>query len=87
MDEFTKIVPSAFEPFIGQGLLACIKSVFSKSFFITLKYYVNAELDKTEMLMNLKKPNALSGNRILSRNIEYLKKKPKKHESHFKTPL
>ena len=30
MDEFTKIVPSAFESFIGhhQGLLACIKSVF-----------------------------------------------------------
>ena len=30
MDEFTKIVPSAFGPFIGhyQGLLACIKSVF-----------------------------------------------------------
>ena len=28
MDEFAKIVPSAFGPFIGhhQGLLACIKS-------------------------------------------------------------
>ena len=32
LDEFTKIVPSAFKPFIGhyQGLLACIKSVFKE---------------------------------------------------------
>ena len=32
MDEFTKIVSSAFEPFIGyhQGLLACIKSIFKE---------------------------------------------------------
>ena len=30
-------------------------------------------LDKTEMLMNLKN-SAINGNRILSRNMEYLKK-------------
>ena len=39
VDEFTKIVPSAFGPFIGyhQGSLACIKSVFKellKEFFL-----------------------------------------------------
>ena len=34
MDEFTKIVPSAFGPFIGhpQGILACIKIVFLSVF-------------------------------------------------------
>ena len=34
MDEFTKIVPSAFGPFIGhhQELLAYVKSVVLKSF-------------------------------------------------------
>ena len=61
VDELTKIVPSSFGPFIGhhQGLLECIKSVFFKGFervilgfFITLQNGVNAELDKTEMLMN-----------------------------------
>ena len=51
MDEFTKIVSSAFGPFIGhhRGLLACIKSdlkeFFIKNlflfFFITLQNYVN----------------------------------------------
>ena len=30
------------------------------------------------MLMNLKKLNAINRNRILSRNIEYLKKNPQK---------
>ena len=45
--------------------------------FLTLKKYVSAELDKTEMLMNLKKQNAINGNRILSRNIKYLEKKLK----------
>ena len=34
MDELTKIVPSAFGPFMGhhQGLLACVKSVFKRIF-------------------------------------------------------
>ena len=34
MNEFNKIVPSAFGHFIGlhQGLLACIKSVFKNIF-------------------------------------------------------
>ena len=61
VDEFTKIVQSAFGPFIGhhQGLFAYVKSVFLRSllksllgFFITLQNYINTELDKTEMLMN-----------------------------------
>ena len=32
MDEFTKIIPSAFGPFIGhhQGFLSCAKSVFKE---------------------------------------------------------
>ena len=57
MDEFTKIVPSAFGLFIGhhQGLFACVKSFFLNIFFlvlfITLQYDVNVKLDKTEMLM------------------------------------
>ena len=33
---------------------------------MTLQIYVNADLDKTEKLMNLKNQNALNGNRILS---------------------
>ena len=66
MDEFTKIFLSAFGSFIGhhQGLLACIRSVFQRDFFYNIKNYVNTELDKTEMLMNLK-------NRTLSMEIEY----------------
>ena len=75
VDEFTKIVPRTFRPIIGHylGLLACIKSVFLRVFvrvfrlFITLQNYINSELDKTEMLMNLK-------NRKLSKEIEYYKK-------------
>ena len=60
MEEFTKIVPSAFGPFIGhpQALFVCVKSVFSRvfwAFFITLQNYVNTKLDKTEMLMTLNK--------------------------------
>ena len=51
VDEFTKIIPSTFRPFIGhQRLFACVKSVFKdflKSFFITLQNYVNEKLDKT----------------------------------------
>ena len=46
----------------------------SKVFFITLQNYINTELDKTEMLVNLKKQNAIKGNRILSRNMEYFLK-------------
>ena len=46
MDKFTKIVLSAFEPFIGhhQGLVAYIKRVIFKEcfrFIITLQNYVN----------------------------------------------
>ena len=40
------------------------------------------------MLMNLKKQNTINGNRILSRNMEYLKRKKrkgKKTKRHFKT--
>ena len=60
VDEFTKIAPSAFGSFIGhhQGLLACIKCfrVFFLRVWKVLRFFynVNAELDKTEMLMNLK---------------------------------
>ena len=76
---FSKIVPSAFGPFIGhhQGLFACVKSVFKVFFLvflITLQNYVNAKFDKTEILMTsneFKKQNAINGNRILSKNIEY----------------
>ena len=73
VDEFTKIVPTAFGPFIGphQGLLACIKIVFERVFervffrlFIILQNYLNADLDETEMLRNLK-------NSTLPRKIEY----------------
>ena len=34
VDEFTKVIPSSFGPFIGhhQGLLACVKSIFFKEF-------------------------------------------------------
>ena len=40
---------------------------------LTYINYVNTELDKTEMLMNLKtNQNAINGNRILSGNIEYI---------------
>ena len=44
--------------------------------------YINAELDKTEMLMNLKKQNAINGKRILSRNMEYFFKKTKGISKH-----
>ena len=39
MDEFTKIVPSAFRPFIGdhQGSLTCIKNAFKHSIALDLK--------------------------------------------------
>ena len=76
VDEFTKIIPSAFGPFIGhhQMLLARVKSVLKEDFkfFITLQNYVNTELDKTELLMNLK-------NRTLSTEIEYYQEYAKKH--------
>ena len=56
-------------------MIVCIKSAFLKrfwksflGFFITLKNYVNVELDKTEMLMNLK-------NRKLSMEFCYVIKK------------
>ena len=64
VDEFTKIVPSAFRPFIDhhQGLLTIWKK------------YANAELGKTELLMNLKKQNLIHRNRILSRNTNIEKK-------------
>ena len=72
MNEFTKIVPSGFGPFIGhhQGWFACVKSVFFLRvfigfFFISLRNCVNAKLDKTEMLMNE------FNNRTLSTEIEY----------------
>ena len=42
-------------------------------------YATNAVSDKTEMLMNLKKQNAINRNRILSRNIEYKKNFKKKN--------
>ena len=42
----------------------CFLKSFSKSFFKFLQNYVNVELDKTEMQMNLK-------NRKLSTEIEY----------------
>ena len=68
VDEFTKILPSAFRPFIShhQGVLACMKSVLKDifRFFITLQNYVNTELDKIKMLINLK-------NRTLSTEIKY----------------
>ena len=38
-------------------------------FFIIFQNYVNAELDKHDVLMNLKKQNANNGNRIVSRNM------------------
>ena len=38
-------------------------------FFMTLKNYINAEMDKTEMLMNLKKKR--KEKRTLLREIEY----------------
>ena len=44
-------------------------------FLITLQTYLNAEFDKTEMLMNLKKHNAINGNGMFSRNIDEKKKK------------
>ena len=40
---------------------------------ITLQNYINAGLDKTEMLMTSnesKKHNSINGNRILSRNVD-----------------
>ncbi len=42
VDEFNKIVPSVFGPFIGhhQGLLACIKSVL-KSFGKIFSFFYN----------------------------------------------
>ena len=38
VDEFIKIVPSAFGPFIGhhQRLLACVKNVFKEFFFYNI---------------------------------------------------
>ena len=47
MYDFTKIIPTAFVPFLGhyQGLLACVKSVFLKFFKVfrlEKKNYVNA---------------------------------------------
>ena len=60
MDEFTKILPIAFGPFIDhhQGLLACIKKCLLKSFerfsvFYNITNCVNRELDETEVLKNL----------------------------------
>ena len=59
MDKFTKVDSRAFGPFVGnhQGLLSCIKTVFKDifkefflDFFATKQNYVNAELDKTDML-------------------------------------
>ena len=80
VDGFTKIVQNASEPFIGhqQGQFVCGKKVFKRFFrvFITLQNYVNEEFDETETLMTskeLKKMNAIEGNRTLSRNMEYLK--------------
>ena len=84
-----QIVPSAFGPYIGHhhGLLAGVKSVF-KSFerffffcFYSIKNYTNAELDKTELLVNLKI-------RTLSTEIEYYQEIWniwKKIWRHFKT--
>ena len=84
MDTLTKIVPSTFKP--SSGVACMYKKYFLKSFwkrflgfFITLQNYVNTLLDKTEMLMNLKKQNANNWNRILLRNIEYLKKTTTPH--------
>ena len=80
VEDFTKIVLSAFRPYIGyhQGLFACVERVFQN--------YVNAELDADGFI----KQNAINGNKILSRNMEYLKekkkkKKKKKFKRHFKT--
>ena len=69
-DKYSKIVPSTCRLFIGhyQELHAYMKSFLKEffRFFITLQNYVNADLDKTEMLMNLKKKK-----RMLSTEIEY----------------
>ena len=44
VDEFTEIVPSAFETFIGhhKGLFVCVKSVLEGE-SITLQKYVSSE--------------------------------------------
>ena len=49
VDEFPKIVPSAFEPFIGhnQGLPACVRCICIFLKVNIIKKYGNAELDKT----------------------------------------
>ena len=41
MDEFTKIVPSSFGPFLGhhQELFACVMSVFKEFFF---RFFINS---------------------------------------------
>ena len=57
VDKFIKIVPSAFGPF---GVACMFENYFFKEIFyvfITLQNYVNAEFDKTEMLINLKDRN------------------------------
>ena len=57
MDEFTKLVPIDFAPFIGhhQGLLASVKSILRvlKVIFYNITNYTNGELDKTESLMQV----------------------------------
>ena len=82
-----KHVSSACGPFIGhyQGLFACVKSVFLKRFlifFIALQNYVNAKLEKTEMLISnefkteryQRKLNIFMKNRILKKRIKAILK-------------
>ena len=75
-------------------LLACVKSVFLKSFefffcffvFITKQNYVNTELDKTKLLMNLKNRMLSTEIEYYQENMEYYKKKSKgitKHCRYF----
>ena len=56
VDEFTKIVPSSFRPFIGhhQELFACVKSVFVYQFQAKTKTFIR-KLEK--ILINLHRQN------------------------------